>query len=120
MEFIYDFCFKRSPLDQIFRSANNPNGWTDRPVAEDTVREIYDLMKWRQHLRTAAPRGLSGCVAPTERQRSPGLLRNRISRTFYKLRSWSLSATIWISPANYQSLCLTLPRSCSSTLRHQA
>src|SRR6202011_1646268 len=32
-------------LDQIFRSARTPNGWTDRPVEDDTVRETYDLMK---------------------------------------------------------------------------
>ena len=31
----------------------------------------------------------------------------------------SSPATIWISPASYQSLCLTMPRSCRSTLRHQ-
>jgi hypothetical protein len=39
-------------LDQIFRSARTPNGWADRPVEDDTVREIYELMKWGQHLRT--------------------------------------------------------------------
>jgi 3-hydroxypropanoate dehydrogenase len=33
-------------LDQIFRSARTPNGWADRAVEDDTVREIYDLMKW--------------------------------------------------------------------------
>ena len=33
-------------LDQIFRSARTPNSWADRPVEDDTVREIYDLMKW--------------------------------------------------------------------------
>src|ERR1700722_6570722 len=33
-------------LDQIFRSARTPNGWADRPVEDDLVREIYDLMKW--------------------------------------------------------------------------
>ncbi len=33
-------------LDQIFRSARTPNGWTDHPVEDSTVREIYDLMKW--------------------------------------------------------------------------
>ena len=32
-------------LDQIFRSARTPNGWADRPVEDDLVREIYDLMK---------------------------------------------------------------------------
>jgi 3-hydroxypropanoate dehydrogenase len=33
-------------LDQIFRAAHTPNGWTDRPVEDATVRAIYDLMKW--------------------------------------------------------------------------
>jgi 3-hydroxypropanoate dehydrogenase len=33
-------------LDQIFRSARTPNGWADRPLEDETVREIYDLMKW--------------------------------------------------------------------------
>ena len=32
-------------LDRIFRSARTPNGWADRPVEDDTLREIYDLMK---------------------------------------------------------------------------
>jgi 3-hydroxypropanoate dehydrogenase len=32
-------------LDQIFCSARTPNGSTDRAVEENTVREIYDLMK---------------------------------------------------------------------------
>src|SRR5580692_6922569 len=33
-------------LDQIFRTARTPNGWADRPVEDDLVRQIYDLMKW--------------------------------------------------------------------------
>lgn len=33
-------------LNQIFRSARTPTGWIDRPVDDDKVRDIYDLMKW--------------------------------------------------------------------------
>jgi 3-hydroxypropanoate dehydrogenase len=44
-----------SSLDQIFRSARTPNGWTDRPVEEDTVREIYDLMKWGPTSANSSP-----------------------------------------------------------------
>jgi 3-hydroxypropanoate dehydrogenase len=33
-------------LDQIFRSARTFNDWTDRPVDDAKMREIYDLMKW--------------------------------------------------------------------------
>lgn len=33
-------------LDQLFRTARTRNGWTDRPVSEDLLRQVYDLAKW--------------------------------------------------------------------------
>jgi len=33
-------------LDQLFRTARTYNGWLDKPVTDDTLRRIYDLMKW--------------------------------------------------------------------------
>src|SRR5579862_3574967 len=33
-------------LDQLFRTARTSNGWTDRPVTEGQLRELYDLMKF--------------------------------------------------------------------------
>jgi 3-hydroxypropanoate dehydrogenase len=33
-------------LDQIFRSARTYNGWTDTPVGEGLVHDLYDLLKW--------------------------------------------------------------------------
>jgi 3-hydroxypropanoate dehydrogenase len=32
-------------LDQLFRLARTRNAWTDRPVSETQVRELYDLLK---------------------------------------------------------------------------
>jgi 3-hydroxypropanoate dehydrogenase len=32
-------------LDQLFRVARTRNGWTDRPVSEEQIRELYDLLK---------------------------------------------------------------------------
>ena len=32
-------------LGQLFRGARTRNGWTDRPVSEDQIRELYDLLK---------------------------------------------------------------------------
>ena len=46
---------KHQSLDQIFRSVRTPNGWTDRPVEEDTVREIYDLMEWGPTSANSSP-----------------------------------------------------------------
>jgi 3-hydroxypropanoate dehydrogenase len=34
-----------SSLNQLFRTARTRNGWTDRPVSEQQLRELYDLMK---------------------------------------------------------------------------
>jgi 3-hydroxypropanoate dehydrogenase len=33
-------------LDQLFRTARTHNAWLDKPVSDDTLRELYDLMKW--------------------------------------------------------------------------
>jgi 3-hydroxypropanoate dehydrogenase len=33
-------------LDQLFRAARTQNAWHDKPVAEATLRQLYDLMKW--------------------------------------------------------------------------
>jgi 3-hydroxypropanoate dehydrogenase len=33
-------------LDQIFRTARTYNGYFDKPVTEDQLRAIWDLMKW--------------------------------------------------------------------------
>jgi nitroreductase len=32
-------------LDQLFRVARTRNGWTDRPVSDEQIRELYDLLK---------------------------------------------------------------------------
>jgi 3-hydroxypropanoate dehydrogenase len=33
-------------LDQLFRNARTHNAWLDQPVTDDTLRALYDLMKW--------------------------------------------------------------------------
>jgi 3-hydroxypropanoate dehydrogenase len=33
-------------LDQLFRSARTYNGWTEKPVGESLLQELYDLLKW--------------------------------------------------------------------------
>ncbi len=35
-----------SALDQLFRAARTPNDWSDTPIEENTVRELYGLLKW--------------------------------------------------------------------------
>ena len=33
-------------LDVIFREARTHNGWSPKPVSDDTLRQVYELMKW--------------------------------------------------------------------------
>src|ERR1700744_5119316 len=32
-------------LDRLFRTARTRNGWTDRPVTDEQLRELYDLVR---------------------------------------------------------------------------
>ncbi len=42
-------------LDQIFRSARTHNGWRDKPVSDETLRQLYELMKWGPTSANASP-----------------------------------------------------------------
>ncbi len=43
-------------LDQLFREARTLNAWLDKPITDDTLRELYDVMKW-------GPTSANGCPA---------------------------------------------------------
>lgn len=42
-------------LDRLFRTARTQNKWQDRPVAEETLRALYDLLKWGPTSANASP-----------------------------------------------------------------
>jgi len=42
-------------LDQLFRSARTHNAWLDRPVTDETLRELYDLLKWGPTSANSSP-----------------------------------------------------------------
>jgi 3-hydroxypropanoate dehydrogenase len=42
-------------LNQIFREARTHNVWLDKPVADDTLRQLYDLMKWGPTSANSSP-----------------------------------------------------------------
>ena len=42
-------------LDQIFLSARTYNGWTDTPVQDGMVRDLYDLLKWGPTSANSSP-----------------------------------------------------------------
>ena len=62
-------------LDQVFRSARTPNGWADRPVEEDTVHEIYDLMKWGPTSANSSPDGKATLAGLAVQPNKPKILK---------------------------------------------
>ena len=61
-------------LDQIFRSAHTPQGWTDRSVEDATVRQIYDLMKWgATYPRSSSPARFVWVRSDDEKAKLAGL-----------------------------------------------
>jgi 3-hydroxypropanoate dehydrogenase len=42
-------------LDSLFFEARSFSRWIDRPVADDTLRELYDVLKWAPTSANAAP-----------------------------------------------------------------
>jgi 3-hydroxypropanoate dehydrogenase len=42
-------------LDILFREARTHNAWLDRPVGDDVLRELYELMKWGPTSANLAP-----------------------------------------------------------------
>lgn len=41
----HDHALDEAALDQLFREARSYNSWLDRPVSEDQIHAIYDLLK---------------------------------------------------------------------------
>ena len=50
-------------LDRIFRTARSYNGYTDRPVTEDQLHAIWELMKWGPTSANQLPARLVWCVS---------------------------------------------------------
>jgi len=42
-------------LDVIFRKARTHNGWLNKPVTDEMLRQIYDLMKWAPTSANSSP-----------------------------------------------------------------
>ena len=47
--------FPQEALDTLFRSARTHNAFHDRPVTDDTLREVYDLLKYGPTSANSSP-----------------------------------------------------------------
>ena len=56
-------------IDQLFRAARTYYAWRDKPVTDDTLRQLYDLMKWPPTSANTNPARLVFLRTPEAKQR---------------------------------------------------
>ena len=54
---------------QLFTEARTPGGWLDTPVSDDTLRALYDLLKWGPTAANSGPARFVFVRSPEGRQR---------------------------------------------------
>lgn len=60
---------EQSALDQLFVNARSYNGYLDRPVSDDQLREIWDLMKFGPTSANLSPLRLVWCRSEQARNK---------------------------------------------------
>ena len=69
-------------LDRIFRQARTHTAWLDKPVSDDTLRQIYDLMKWGPTSANTSPARFLFLRAPEAKQKLlPALSPGNVEKT---------------------------------------
>lgn len=56
-------------LDQIFREARTYNGWLDKPVGQDQLHAIYDLLKMGPTSANMQPARMVWCISDKSREK---------------------------------------------------
>jgi 3-hydroxypropanoate dehydrogenase len=69
-------------LALLFREARTYNAWLDRPVGDDTLRELYDLVKWGPTAANASPGRFVFLRSPQAKERlRPALAPGNVDKT---------------------------------------
>ncbi len=62
-----------SALDQLFRTARSYNGYLDKPVSEEQLHQIWDLMKFGPTSANQMPARLVWCVSDAAKEKLASL-----------------------------------------------
>ena len=90
-------------LDQLFLTARTPKEWTDKPVQNDLVYQLYDLFKW-------GPTASNSCPARFVWVRSPEGKARLASVALLPNRSKLLAAPLTVIVGNDLNFADSLPK----------
>lgn len=69
-------------LDLIFRKARTHNGWLDKPVSDELLRQVYDLMKWAPTSANCSPARILFIRSESAKKRLlPALIEGNVEKT---------------------------------------
>jgi len=69
-------------LDQLFRQARTYGAWIDRPVTDETLRVLYELMKWGPTSVNCCPARILFLRTPEAKERlRPALSAGNVDKT---------------------------------------
>ncbi len=69
-------------MDLLFRKARTHTAWMDRPVSDDTLRQLYELMKWGPTSANSCPARIFFLRSPQAKARLlPALSAGNIEKT---------------------------------------
>ena len=69
-------------LDLLFREARTHNAWLNKPVSDDTLRQLYELMKWGPTSANCCPARILFLRTPEAKQRLlPALAPGNVEKT---------------------------------------
>ena len=93
-------------LDQLFVSGRSYNGYLDRPVSEDQLRQIHDLMKMGPTSANCQPARLVWCVSQDAKDRLAGCA---MESNADKIRAAPVSVIIGMDLRFYDELTWLFP-----------
>ncbi|KJK26400.1 nitroreductase [Burkholderiaceae bacterium 16] len=69
-------------MDLLFRDARTHNAWLNQPVSDETLRQLYDLMKWGPTSANCCPARILFLRTPEAKQRLlPALAPGNVEKT---------------------------------------
>jgi nitroreductase len=76
-------------IDKLFRDARTHNAWLDKPVSDETLRELYNALKWGPTSANASPaRFVFIRTAKVKERLRPSLAPGNVEKTIV-LRKYS-------------------------------
>jgi 3-hydroxypropanoate dehydrogenase len=93
-------------LDLLFRNARTHNVWQDKPVSDETLKQLYDLMKWGPTSANCSPARIVFVRTPEAKER---LLEGVSAGNHEKTKTAPVTAIIGFDTKFYDKLPKLFP-----------